>query len=81
MKKQFTLRMKGKVIIDMEFDGDDDIVNAFCKQWFLEDFGLPHKMKDQMGDFFINGIKSQYILVQRDEKGHYIKPLSPLSKK
>jgi hypothetical protein len=76
MKKQFTLRMKGKAIIDMEFDGDDDIVNSFVKTWFLDSFGVAYRMKDQMGDFFIDGVKSNYILVQRDEKGHYIKPLS-----
>lgn len=75
MKKQFTLKMQGKTIIDIEVEGDEDIIKSFCKEMFLDSMSLFYKMKDDLSEFYINGIKSQYKIVARDEKGHFINPL------
>jgi hypothetical protein len=74
-KKEFTLKMEGKTVVNMEISGDGDVVQAFSKEMFLDTFSLFHKMKDELADFFVNGIKSKYQLIARDEKGRYVNPL------
>ena len=75
MKKQFTLKMEGKTVINMEISGSKDVVQSFNREMFIDSMGLFYKMKQELSDFYINGIKSKYQIIARDEKGHYVNPL------
>lgn len=75
MKKVFTLKMQGKTIVDLEVEGNDEIVEKFCEQVLLNQWGAFSKMRDQLSEFFIDGIKSQYRIIAKDEKGRFINPL------
>lgn len=77
MKKAIKISVNGRDAVNLEIEGDDDLVQDFLKQAITGSFGAFYKTKELFGDMFINGIKTEMQMVQRDPKGHFVKPELP----
>lgn len=71
-KKNFTLKMNGKIIMDVEASGSPEILAVMEKQWFTDTFGIFYKTKDDIAKILLNGIDVKMQTVFRDKKGHFV---------
>lgn len=72
IKKSFKMSLGGRVVIDLEIEGDQDIIDAFTKQCITDSFGIFYKTKDEIMKFILNGLQVSAEIALRDSKGRYV---------
>lgn len=72
-KKTFKVSLNGKQAIDLEIEGDDDLVADFIDKALTDSYGAFYKTREAFTELFINGIRHEIQIIKRTPEGRFAK--------
>lgn len=70
-RKTFCLKINGNILIDLQVEGDDDLVEAFSKQAMTDHYAMFHELKDKLSSI-IKDLTVNMHTIARGKDGKFI---------